>query len=141
MKRTLIIPGIVLIISGFTKETMAQIDTTWAIHDMRRPRPPVVMPAPFEQPTAPPSDAIVLFDGTDLSAWEQVDGGPAGWRVENGYMEVVPGSGNIQTRQAFGDVQLHLEWSVPEEVTGEGQGRGNSGVFLMVQHQVAMLAE
>jgi len=138
MRRIILLATLWIINGGITK-TMAQIDTTWAIHDMNRPRPPVVTPAPFDRPTAPPSDAIVLFDGTDLSAWERVGGGPAGWRVVDGYMEVVPGSGNIQTRQGFGDVQLHLEWSVPEDVTGEGQGRGNSGVFLMGRYEVQVL--
>ncbi len=137
--RQLVLLVTLWMINGVIMKTVAQIDTTWAIHDMNRPRPPVVTPAPFDRPTAPPSDAIVLFDGTDLSAWERVGGGPAGWRVVDGYMEVVPGSGNIQTRQAFGDVQLHLEWSVPETVTGEGQGRGNSGVFLMGRYEVQVL--
>jgi hypothetical protein len=92
--------------------------------------PRVVTPGP--QPGAPPSDAIVLFDGKDLSAWvSERDASPAQWTVGDGAMTVKPGAGGIRTKQAFGDVQLHIEWASPAEVKGEGQGRGNSGVFLM----------
>ncbi|WP_340103969.1 3-keto-disaccharide hydrolase [Rhodohalobacter sp. 8-1] len=90
---------------------------------------------------APPSDAIVLFDGTDLDEWTSAadDGGNAAWRVEDGAMTVVPGSGNIKTRRGFGDVQLHIEWRTPEEIEGDGQGRGNSGVFLQEMYEVQVL--
>jgi Domain of Unknown Function (DUF1080) len=87
----------------------------------------------------PPSDAIVLFDGKDLSRWNSVKGGEAKWLVKDGAMTVVPHSGSIATKQEFGDVQLHLEWTTPAEVAGEGQGRGNSGVFLMGQYEVQIL--
>jgi hypothetical protein len=93
-----------------------------------------------EAPGEPPSDAIILFDGKDLSKWVSVkDGGPARWKVENGYMEVVPGTGDIQTVEEFGDCQLHIEWAAPAEVRGEGQGRGNSGVFLMGRYEIQVL--
>ena len=73
-----------------------------------------------------PSDAIVLFNGSDLDQWkDKRDGTDAVWKVENGYMEVVRGSGPIQTREKFGDIQLHIEWSSPTEIVSEGQGRGN----------------
>lgn len=88
--------------------------------------------------TRPPSDAVVLFDGTDLSAWSGTDG-PARWKVESGAMTVVAGTGDITSKQAFGDVQLHIEWRTPAEVSGEGQGRGNSGVFLMGLYEVQVL--
>jgi hypothetical protein len=81
----------------------------------------------------------VLFDGTDLSGWVSKTGGEAQWKVENGYMEVVPGTGNIQTKEHFGDCQLHLEWAAPSVIKGEGQGRGNSGVFLMGRYEVQVL--
>ncbi|MFO7898010.1 MAG: DUF1080 domain-containing protein, partial [Planctomycetota bacterium] len=84
-------------------------------------------------------DAVVLFDGTDLSGWEKKDGSPAEWKVENGYMEVVRKTGNIQTKETFGDCQLHVEWAPPAEVQGDSQGRGNSGVFLMANYEIQVL--
>jgi hypothetical protein len=100
------------------------------------PEPPIVTPGTG---TAAPSDAIVLFDGTDLSAWSKADGGAAGWKVEDGAMSVVAGSGDIQTRQAFGSVQLHIEWRTPAPASGEGQERGNSGVYLMKKYELQVL--
>jgi hypothetical protein len=100
------------------------------------PEPAVVTPG---QGTAPPSDAVVLFDGSKLDAWESVDGGAAGWDVADGAMTVKPGSGNIRSRQGFGDVQLHIEWRAPEVIEGEGQGRGNSGIFLQGLYEVQVL--
>jgi hypothetical protein len=115
------------------------VDPRWAIHDMNRPQPPVVDPGPpAEQPARPPSDAIVLFDGKDLSQWQSATG-QAKWKVENGYMEVVKGTGGISTKQGFGDCQLHIEWRAPVPAVGEGQGRGNSGVFLMGRYEVQVL--
>lgn len=111
----------------------------WPVHSMERPRPPVVDPGPAPPPAPVPADAIVLFDGTDLAAWERVEGGPAGWAVKDGYVEVVGGSGSITTRRAFGDMQLHLEWAAPSPPSGEGQGRGNSGVFLMGHYEIQIL--
>jgi hypothetical protein len=91
--------------------------------------PPVVTPG--SAPGAPPSDAIVLFDGKDLSKWEsEKDGSPAAWTVADGAMTVKPGAGGIRTKQPFGSVQLHIEWATPAEVKGDGQNRGNSGIFL-----------
>jgi len=85
-----------------------------------------------------PSDAIVLFDGTDLSEWEGRDG-DAAWEVKDGAFTVVPRAGTLATRRAFGDVQLHIEWRSPTVITGEGQDRGNSGVFLMGLYEVQVL--
>jgi len=87
----------------------------------------------------PPSDATVLFDGTNLTAWSHEDGSEAGWHVQDGVMTVVPGTGSIRTRQGFGDVQLHIEWRTPAEIVGDGQGRGNSGVFLMERYELQVL--
>lgn len=116
----------------------AQKGYQWEVHDMNRPRPAVVTPGAENH--LPPSDAIVLFDGTDLSAWQRADGGrEARWKVENGYMEVVRNGGDIQTREAFGSCQLHIEWASPEVVRGNGQGRGNSGVFFMGRYEVQVL--
>ncbi len=100
------------------------------------PEPPIVDPGVAD---GVPSDAIVLFDGTDLSAWTETDGNPAAWRVEDDAVTVVAGAGDIITRQGFGDVQLHIEWRTPAEVVGEGQGRGNSGVYLMRRYEVQVL--
>jgi hypothetical protein len=87
-----------------------------------------------------PSDAIVLFDGTALDAWRSTgDGSEAKWNVSDGILTVNPGSGPIETRKEFGDVQLHLEWRAPQEITGEGQGRGNSGLFLMNNYEIQIL--
>jgi len=106
---------------------LAQSPMDWPIHDLERPQPPIVTPGTSG---TPPSDAIVLFDGTDLSAWKSAkDGGPAMWRVENEYMEVVKRAGGLHTKEAFGDCQLHIEFRTPTPPTGESQGRGNSGVF------------
>jgi hypothetical protein len=105
----------------------------WAQHDLSRPQPTVVDPGtgvPPEAPGRPPSDAVVLFGGQDLSAWKSSkDGGAAPWRVENGYFEVVKKTGGIETKASFGDVQLHIEWMAPDPPHGESQDRGNSGVF------------
>jgi hypothetical protein len=93
------------------------------------PVPPVVTPGAVD--SAPPSDAIVLFDGKTLDQWVNTrDKQPAGWTVANGVVTVAKGAGNIETRKSFRNYQLHLEWRVPADVTGSGQGRGNSGVFL-----------
>jgi hypothetical protein len=111
----------------------------WAIHDETRPLPPVVDPGPAGPPVAAPSDAVVLFDGKDLALWEDAKGQPVRWKVENGYAEVVAKTGSIRTKKGFGDCQLHVEWATPAVVSGEGQGRGNSGVFLMDTYEVQVL--
>lgn len=108
----------------------------WRVHDKNRPAPPVVKPGAAG---APPSDAIVLFDGSDLSQWEQGDGRPAAWKVVEGAMEAAPGAGDLQSKQAFGSCQLHLEWRAPSPPKNDSQGRGNSGVFLMGQYEVQVL--
>ena len=76
-----------------------------------------------------PSDAIILFDGKDLSRWKNKDGGAAQWDVKNGVFTVKKGTGDISTVQKFNDFQLHIEWLVPAKITGSGQARGNSGIF------------
>lgn len=113
----------------------------WPVHDSSRARPSAVEPAPApDEPPSPPSDAVVLFDGTSLDAWEHSDGSAPSWSVREGeYFVVEPGSGAIQTKQGFGDAQLHIEWQVPKSNEGEGQGRGNSGVYLMGTYEVQVL--
>jgi hypothetical protein len=109
----------------------------WRQHDIQRPKPTVIAPA--EDPSKPPADAVILFDGTNLDAWKSASGGPARWKVSNGEMQTVPGAGMIETKQAFGDIQLHLEWAAPSPAVGKGQDRGNSGVFLMGQFEIQVL--
>jgi hypothetical protein len=111
----------------------------WPIHDESRPMPPVIDPGPAPAPAAVPSDAIVLFDGRDLSGWTTSKGAPATWAVRDGYMEVVKGAGSIRTKREFGDCQLHVEWASPAAGVGAGQDRGNSGVFLMDMYEVQVL--
>jgi len=95
------------------------------------PEPPVVTPGPYTAKPKPPSDAIILFDGKDLGEWVSAkDGTPAKWTVADGVVTVKKGTGNIQTRRKFTDYQLHLEWRIPPNITGSGQARGNSGLFL-----------
>ncbi|KRA35714.1 hypothetical protein ASD68_04840 [Rhodanobacter sp. Root627] len=94
-----------------------------------QPVPKLVTPGKHD--AAPPSDAIVLFDGRNLDRWESVDDhSPARWKVHDGVLTVDKKAGNIQTRQRFKNYQLHLEWQVPADIAGEGQARGNSGLFL-----------
>ena len=94
------------------------------------PVPKIVDPGPYPGMVPPPSDAVVLFDGKDLSKWKSRDGSEAKWKVDNGMITVVKGTGDITTRQKFGDYQLHIEWKIPEDIQGQSQARGNSGVFL-----------
>jgi hypothetical protein len=120
---------------GF-KDTPLLPNLPYHVHDPDRPHPPVVTPAAV--PGGPPSDAIVLFDGKDLSKWEQ-GGGEANWKVGAGYFEVAPRTGTLLTREKFGDVQLHVEWSSPTVIRGNSQGRGNSGVLLMGLYEIQVL--
>ncbi len=124
---------------GYTN--MAEIPgTPWRIHDAARSQPPVV--APGATPGAPPADAIVLFDGKDLSKFAHNRKGQivdAEWPVRDGYFETGAGRGSIVTRESFGDVQLHLEFATPPDAAGFSQGRGNSGVILMGRYEIQVL--
>jgi hypothetical protein len=111
----------------------------WKVHDISRPRPPAVTPAPAGAPVPPPSDAVVLFDGKDLSKWRGPGAKAAGWKVENGYVEVVGGAGDLVTREKFGSGQYHLEWASPNPPDGSSQWRGNSGVLLMGRYEIQVL--
>lgn len=131
-----------LLLAAVPTISNAQIDTRWKIHDPDRPLPPVIDPGTAsmqDSPGRPPSDAVVLFDGKDLSKWTHKDGSPAKWKVENGYAEVVAKTGFIYTREAFGDCQLHVEFAEPVTPKGESQERGNSGVFLMGLYEIQVL--
>jgi hypothetical protein len=127
------------------KEVIQYVETEtgrWMVHDENRPAPPVITPGTGStQDTAgtAPSDAVVLFDGTDLSNWTNAKGEPTKWIVRDGYMESVKGAGDVRTRRQFGSCQLHVEFATPSIVTGSGQGRGNSGVFLQGIYEIQVL--
>ncbi len=107
----------------------AQVDTRWKVHDPARPKPPVVTPGEYVK-QAPPSDAIVLFDGTHMNRWTHEKAKrKQDWSIKDGAMVCGRGSGYLQTKQGFGDCQLHIEWRSPTPAKGDGQSRGNSGVF------------
>jgi hypothetical protein len=135
-----------IVVSAGAEEEKAPIGYTdtplipgskWRVHDIDRPRPSVVKPG--DHAGAPPADAVVLFDGKNLQAWQDAKGGAAGWKVEKGYVEVVAGSGNIATKQKFGDCQLHVEFRSPTPPKGSSQERGNSGVFLSGLYEIQVL--
>ena len=119
--------------------------------DMKRPRPAVVdpgTPSTKDCPGRPPADAVVLFNGKDLSHWETVchrngkrEVVPAGWRVHDGCMEVETKTrtGSIYSKEEFGDCQIHVEWATPAKVEGHGQGRGNSGILLEGHSEIQVL--
>lgn len=149
----------IIIIFGMSLTVCAQQQEDLEWHpDLTNDWTPVEDSVQTTAPGEPPSDAIILFDGTDLSEWTRAPGyftdipgvpgyledleqehDEAPWIVEDGAMTVVPGSGNIMTQQKFGDIQLHIEWKTPEEIEGDGQGRGNSGVFLMGLYEIQVL--
>lgn len=157
--------GLLALVSVFAQQHAAPTGYTdtpylpggkWRVHDDTRPRPAVVTPGSFPtdaQRGAAPSDAIVLFDGTDLSQWVGWQG-PFGdafypnfsqgkvveptWKVENGYMQVDTAA-NLMSKQKFGDMQLHVEWATPETVVGASQGRGNSGIGIMGTYEIQVL--
>ena len=108
----------------------------YAVHDETRPKPAVITPA--AQFGQPPSDAIILFNGKNLSEWTGDKASDAKWKIENGYMEVNK-TGSIHTKKTFGNCQLHIEWATPAKVEGSSQGRGNSGIFLMSTYELQIL--
>ena len=129
---------------GFTDTPMLP-GLPWHVHDPARPHPPVVTPS--AAPGGAPSDAIILFDGKDLSKWmdhpstitHAGEVGPPKWKVVNGYIEGVPNTGDLATKEKFGDIQLHVEWSSPNPPKGNSQARGNSGIILMDRFEVQVL--
>ena len=144
MKRTLLLPAAGLLAGaslGLGLQDKVTYDDTpllpggeYRVHG-ERPWPAVV--APGDAVGAAPADAVVLFDGADLSAWRKGND-DAHWRVQDGYMEV-SGGGSIRTREEFGDCQLHIEFALPAVVKGSSQGRGNSGVYLMGRYEIQVL--
>lgn len=129
-KNQLNLTTIFLLIFSSTINVLAQDNI------MEEVAPKVVIPGKND---SAPSDAIVLFDGTDLSNWCAADGSEAKWKLEDGAMTVVKGAGCIYTKQSFGDCQLHIEWRSPKEVTQEGQSRGNSGIIFQRRYELQVL--
>jgi hypothetical protein len=128
------------------RDTPVIPEQKWKVHDLDRPHPPVVTPGAQSLPVKPPSDAIVLFDGKDLSQWVQrgrrEDRGkmlPPKWVVRDGYFESVGGTGDLVSKEKFGDAQYHIEWASPSEICGTSQWRGNSGVLIMGRYEIQVL--
>jgi hypothetical protein len=126
---------------GF-KDTPMLPGGKWHVHDSDRPRPPVINPGTCstqQEAGRPPSDAVVLFDGKDLSHWQGRRGRTADWNVEGGAMVIKPGAGAITSKEEFGDCQLHLEFAAPVPARGHDQGRGNSGVMFFARYEIQVL--
>ncbi len=125
-------------IDGF-RDTPMIPGTRWHLHDADRPQPRVIIPgATFSQNAPPPSDAEILFDGTNLAKWRDSQGGDATWLVRDGYVETGRGGG-IRTRGTWPDFQLHVEWATPKPPHGSGQARGNSGILINGMYEVQVL--
>jgi hypothetical protein len=125
------------VLLAMQSESSAQQQGDPKATEVWQPVPPVIEPGNAQKA---PSDAIVLFDGSSLNEWVSAkNGGQPGWTVENGILTVKGGAGDIKTKQQFSDCQLHIEWRTPAKVEGDGQGRGNSGIFLMEQYELQVL--
>jgi hypothetical protein len=131
---------VVLLAAGLTSPAM---NTTQPAEKSKEAAPPIVTPAAAQKdPTPAPSDAIVLFDGTNLDQWQHADGKPAQWTPEGkagSFMTCKPGSGAIFTKQKFGSAQIHVEFATPDKIEGKGQERGNSGVYIQNRYEVQIL--
>jgi hypothetical protein len=128
--------GIFFVILLCASPAFSQNDK-WLPNDVNRPTPAAITPG--SQASDAPSDALVLFNGKDFSAWVGTDGNEPKWKLADGAMQEVPRTGNIRTKQAFGDCQLHVEWKEPSPDTGTDQNRGNSGVMLMSSYEIQVL--
>lgn len=138
--KTKILAGACAVVFAAASAVCVVSQTTQELAPFPPPKKEPAVVTPGRTSSDPPSDALVLFDGKDLSNWRAASGkGDAKWKVTNGYMEVAPGAGDIASKQQFADCQLHIEWATPSEVKGEGQERGNSGVFLMERYEVQVL--
>ncbi len=129
MKYITFLCAIFIAFNAYCQITKPEVTEVW------QPEPRVVQAAKNE----PPSDAVILFDGKNLDTWESIKEGPAQWTIEDDHFTVIKGTGDIQTKEHFGSVQLHLEWRTPTIIEGEGQGRGNSGVFFQNRYEVQIL--
>ncbi len=129
---------------GYT-DTPMEPGGKWHVHDPNRPNPRIITPGECsteDRGGTAPSDAIILFDGKDTSHWQSTEKGQTvapKWKVEAGYMVAEQKAGSIFTKESFGDIQLHIEWSAPTPAKGNGQGRGNSGVIIMRNYEIQVL--
>ncbi|MDR3618387.1 MAG: DUF1080 domain-containing protein [Paludisphaera borealis] len=126
---------------GF-KDTPMLPGGRWHVHDSDRPWPEVVTPGAAgtqDQPGKAPSDAVVLFDGKDLSKWRSENGADAGWDVKDGAVVSKRGAGTLVSRDEFGDSQIHVEFATPDPPHGSDQGRGNSGVLIFGRYEIQVL--
>lgn len=142
MKTSLILSAALLVITG-SIQAQKQINQDSLVKEAAKteywePVPKLVTPG--KTPADAPSDAIVLYNGKDVTQWQKEKGGAPGWKIDkDGALTVVKGSGNIATKQSFGDCQLHIEWREPAAIAGASQSRGNSGIFLMGQYELQVL--
>jgi hypothetical protein len=140
LKNLLIMTGILVASSLSAQGQNPEHRMTPEMTQAWAPKPPIVTPGRAPEAAIPaPSDAIVLFDGTDLSKWQNTDGSPAQWTVRDGVIYVNREVGDIQTTQLFNSFQLHIEWRIPADVQGVSQGRGNSGIFLQGLYELQIL--
>jgi hypothetical protein len=135
MKKLIVLMSLSAVLAGCI-QISAQQKIDPVATEVWEPVPPVVTPGDNGNP---PSDAIILFNGKDLSKWTSKDAKDAKWTVENGILTVVGGTGDIFTKQEFGDCQLHVEFREPEKVVGESQGRGNSGILVQSRYELQVL--
>lgn len=141
MKKCIILFAAVLVANSLSAQKPMNPDSLMkeaAKSEIWEPVPVLVTPGKTSSDA--PSDAIVLYNGKDLSQWQKEKGGQPGWKIDkDGALTVVKGSGNIATRQGFGDCQLHIEWREPTAIAGASQARGNSGIFFMEQYELQVL--
>ena len=126
---------------GYTDTPMLP-NGKYRVHDGTRPQPKVITPGTCstpEQPGKAPSDAVVLFDGTNLEHWHDGSGKPTKWEIQDGALVAKGGAGSIVSKDEIGDCQLHVEWAAPTPPTGEDQGRGNSGVLIFGRYEIQVL--
>jgi hypothetical protein len=134
MRLKIALAGLIALLWGYGASAQSPNDK-WLPNDMERPMPKGIT----FSPKGVPSDAVVLFDGSNLDAWVGRGGMPPQWLVKDGVLEVKPGTGSITTKQSFGDCQLHVEWAEPVPATGTGQNKGNSGVIIMGVYEIQIL--
>jgi hypothetical protein len=141
MKYSKILLAAALMLAAVALGAQEKSQMTHEMSEFYSPVPPVVAPGEVlsDGGFTAPSDAIVLFDGKDLSKWESAKGGPALWKVHDGVVTVDKSKGDIQTKDKFNDFQLHIEWCVPTDIEGRDQARGNSGVYLQGMYEVQVL--